>query len=176
MHNFSDMISTSFYSFKHEIEYKEQQISQEMQTSGATINIHCLRSFNYSRLFYIIGIFSALEARLQRLFSIDSDQYSFDNNSTTNNKLKTYLNSLGKEGLWLEFDLYYLAINVLKHGQGRSYDQLIREDELPFEIKRPNAFFCEGDVSEIDVFIKVDNNFMENCHRIIQEICALLKI
>jgi hypothetical protein len=62
-----------------------------------------------------------------------------------------------------------LAINVLKHGRGRSYDALVaKSDRLPFRIKRPGeAFFFEGDVSEIATLIEVDDAFVLTESRII---------
>ena len=69
-----------------------------------------------------------------------------------------------------------LAINVLKHGRGRSYDELVKNVELPFRIKQPNEdFFCEGDVSEVSTLIEVDDAFVRNCSQVIYEVSAIIK-
>lgn len=72
------------------------------------------------------------------------------------------------------FDEFICAINVLKHGQGKSYDALLSKSELlPFRIKlREENFFDEGDVSEIDTLIEVDDNFVLNCASLIYKVSS----
>lgn len=66
--------------------------------------------------------------------------------------------------LYDRFDEFIRAINVLKHGEGRSYDALMSKSELlPFGIKlREENFFDEGDFSEIVALIEVNDNFVLN--------------
>ena len=64
------------------------------------------------------------------------------------------------------------GINVLKHGRGRSYDALVvKADRLPFRVKRPGeAFFFEGDVSEVATLIEVDDAFVLGCADVIRRV------
>lgn len=70
------------------------------------------------------------------------------------------------------------AINVLKHGEGRSYDRLLkRRDVLPFKIRgRNEAFFQEGDVSEVATLIRVDDNFVMSVATVVREVFAALEM
>jgi len=54
----------------------------------------------------------------------------------------------GAQDLKERFVNLRLAINVLKHGEGRSYTDLLEKAAaLPFRIKQPTEnFFNEGDV------------------------------
>ena len=62
------------------------------------------------------------------------------------------------------FELFKSAINVLKHGRGPSYDELLRQKELiPFKVKRSELFFNEGDIAEILMLIDVDDQFIVDC-------------
>jgi hypothetical protein len=74
------------------------------------------------------------------------------------------------------FSQFLSAINVLKHGRGRSYDLLVAECEgLPFRIKRPEEdFFCEGDVSEMSTLIEVDDQFVLGCAQIIRDVSRVI--
>ncbi|WP_242153295.1 hypothetical protein [Sphingomonas sp. BAUL-RG-20F-R05-02] len=67
---------------------------------------------------------------------------------------------------------YRLAVNVLKHGAGRSYNTLLsRRTELPFAIKGAGeAFFDEGDVSEVGGLVDTRGEFVSHCIDLINEI------
>jgi hypothetical protein len=75
------------------------------------------------------------------------------------------------------FDDYRLAVNVLKHGRGRSYDQLLaRSGEVEFEVKPPKeSVVSEGDVSEVGVLIDVDDGFVRRCAAVIEEVSAVIR-
>ncbi len=66
---------------------------------------------------------------------------------------------------------------MLKHGRGRSYDALVsKASALPFKIKLPTeAFFFEGDVSEISTLIEVDNEFVINCAQVISDVSEVIR-
>lgn len=71
-----------------------------------------------------------------------------------------------------------MAINVLKHGKGRSYESLLKRiDSLKFKIKKNDeVFFDEGDISEVNILIKVDDEFVLYCSDVIHELYnAVLK-
>jgi hypothetical protein len=66
---------------------------------------------------------------------------------------------------------YKLAINVLKHGEGWSHKELLgRASTLEFKVREVHdAFFEEGDVSEVDILIDVDDAFVRRCAALIDE-------
>lgn len=109
-----------------------------------------------------IGMFSLFESILQEGLS---SRNGFE-------EAKKVIVKNGKVELQNRFDNFICAINVLKHGRGRSYDTLVSISELlPFKIKLPGEnFFNEGDVSEVSTLIKVDDEFVLNCAELIEQI------
>ncbi|WP_157178309.1 hypothetical protein [Terriglobus roseus] len=71
--------------------------------------------------------------------------------------------------LVLRFDQFFAGINVLKHGKGSSYERLLaQKDKLPFLLKAPDQrFFHEGDVSEPDTLVEVDDAFVAACAELV---------
>ncbi len=90
---------------------------------------------------------------------------------------KKVLKEKGNVELYNRFDEYICAINVLKHGKGKSYDALVlKSKSLPFRIKLPDKrFFVEGDVSEISTLIEVNDKFVLECAEIIEQVSGELK-
>ena len=81
----------------------------------------------------------------------------------------------GEEVLNERFSNLQLAINVLKHGQGRSYTVLLaKETPLPFNIKRPGDHFFERDVAEVSTLIEVDDSFVLSCAQTIRDVAAVI--
>jgi hypothetical protein len=75
------------------------------------------------------------------------------------------------------FNTFRLAINVLKHGSGESYDRLRKRNDLPFRIKLPGEnFFDEGDISEIPGLVLVDMQFVHACAIAIEDAFTCLEI
>lgn len=66
---------------------------------------------------------------------------------------------------------------MLKHGRGRSYDALVaKAGALRFRVKLPGeAFFCEGDVSEVSTLIEVDDTFVLSCAEVIREVSVAIR-
>ena len=56
-------------------------------------------------------------------------------------QLRNSLIATGQVELADRVRIYYLAVDVLKHGPGGSYEKLLQTDELPFPIKQPGSFF-----------------------------------
>lgn len=98
--------------------------------------------------------FSIFEARLQEIFK--DAKYAFD-------QAEKVLKEKDEFALYEKFHDLRQAINVLKHGDGKSYNILLqKEQQLPFRIKkRDESFFCEGDISEVTSLIKVDDEFVK---------------
>ncbi len=114
-----------------------------------------------------VGMFSLFEALLQDGLSC-SDGFRDAIN---------ILDSEGETDLKNRFSDQQLAINVLKHGRGRSYDALVAKGgALPFRVKLPEeAFFFEGDVSEISALIEVDDTFVLSCAEVIRDVSEAIR-
>jgi hypothetical protein len=82
----------------------------------------------------------------------------------------------GKAVLKEQFSDLQLAVNVLKHGKGRSYEALVlKAASLPFRVKLPDeAFFNEGDVAEISTLVEVDDAFVLLCAEVIYEVSVTI--
>jgi hypothetical protein len=65
----------------------------------------------------------------------------------------------------------------LKHGRGRSYEALLAKSaNLPFRVKLPTqAFFDEGDVSEIFTLIEVDDSLIMGCAKVVEDVAAVVR-
>lgn len=113
-----------------------------------------------------VGIFSIFQAWLQ-------DKLNCKDGFKT---AKEILENKDKE-LYNRFNKFHLAINVLKHGRGSSYDKLvIMANELSFTLKIPGqSFFDEGDVSEVSPYlIQVDDQFVLNCADIVRQVSKVI--
>ena len=114
-----------------------------------------------------VGMFSMFEAILQDGLGCE-DGFR---------EAKVILERENEMSLKERFSDLQLAINVLKHGRGYSYEQLVKKSaELPFKIKQPDEmFFYEGDVSEVVTLILVDDAFVMNCVQVIQDVSTAIK-
>lgn len=115
-----------------------------------------------------VGMFSIFEATLQDGLGC---QKGFQ-------EAEKILERESENSLQERFINLQLAINVLKHGRGRSYDKLILKGAgLPFRIKQPGEyFFSEGDVSEVSTLIEVDDTFVRSCAHVIYEVSVVIKM
>ncbi|MCF4165855.1 hypothetical protein L2U69_09395 [Zavarzinia compransoris] len=121
-------------------------VEQMDREGGQTVFVNRLRTVTVEIEVAAVGIFSLFESRMQQHIP----QGSFFG------QLKQRLNAAGRNNLAERLHSYYLAVNVLKHGQGDSYNQLLNIPNLPFEVKRPgDSFFDEGDISEPEGLVNV---------------------
>lgn len=162
MHKFEDLIYRSTAFTLSALEETNLKIIEALQTSGSTILVKNLQMIQLQKAIFAIGMFSMFDAILQ-------DQLSCKNGFEGAKKI---LKEKQNFELHDSFDEFICAINVLKHGQGRSYEALLSKSELlPFRIKlRGENFFEEGDVSEIHTLIEVDDNFVLNCADLIDKV------
>ena len=146
----------------------ENRISNALQTSAATSLIMGLRVCRFQRAVVAIGMFSLFESLLQ-------DRMCWD---APFRELPYHLKTLSKTELAQVFEDYKDAINVLKHGKGPSYERLLeRTTQLEFRVKLLGThFFEEGDVSEVQTLIDVNEHFVMRCAEIIEEIALLLRL
>jgi len=114
-----------------------------------------------------VGMFSMFDAILQgRLQCADGIQGA-----------AALLEAKGEAVLKERFSDLQLAVNVLKHGKGRSYDALVQKaGSLPFRIKLPGeAFFNEGDVFEFSTLVEVDDAFVLLCAEVIHAVSVSIQ-
>lgn len=162
MHQLSELVyrSTAFsLSALYEVESK---VIEQLQTSGSTSLVKTLQMIQLQKAIIAIGMFSLFDSILQ-------DALSCKNGFA---EAKIILAQSGNDKLNDRLEDFICAINVLKHGKGRSYDALIaKSSSLPFRIKLPGEdFYNEGDVSEVSTLIEVNNEFVSNCVKLIEEV------
>lgn len=167
MHEFDELVYRSMPFTLNTLEEAHSKVREELITSGATRLVKNLQMFQLQRALLATGMFSLLDSILQ-------DGLSCRNGFEEAKKI--LLNNKEIE-LHNQFNDFICAINVLKHGRGKSYDFLVAKSEsLPFKIKQPGEnFFFEGDVSEISTLIEVDNGFVLKCAELIEHVSKVIR-
>ena len=167
MHPFNELIHRSTAFSLSALEAASQRVSESLEASGATPLVKALQMIQLQKAISAVGMFSIFDAVLQRELHC-KDGFP---------EAMKVLAALGESALKDRFYDLQLAINVLKHGKGRSYDELVQKAaSLPFRIKLPGeAFFEEGDVGEISSLIKVDNPFVLLCAEVIEAVSFAIK-
>ena len=166
MHSFADLVDRSTNFALVTLKQAEDEVIEALQTSGATRHVKNLQMIQLHRAVIAVGIFSLFE-------SIVQDKLECGNGFVA---VRECLEREGEVDLGKRFSLFVYAINVLKHGRGRSYEALIAMGaDLPFRIKRPGEdFFFEGDVSEVATLIEVDNRFVRECTDLIARVAGVV--
>jgi hypothetical protein len=167
MHEFTELVdrSTSFTLTK--LGELQDQLSAELEVSGSTIAVQNLQMIELQKAIMAVGMFSIFEAMIQDALG---GSHSFS-------ALRRLLEQERETDLLTSFNWYALAVNTLKHGKGRSYDELLTDvDRLPFRVKRQDeAFFFEGDVSEINTLVQVDEAFVLGCAEVIRDASIVVR-
>ncbi len=167
MHSYDKLsqycVSMAVYSW----EKNTNNITEELQTSSRSTLINSLQAIQLSRTIMAVGLFSVFEVMLQR-------QLSCKDGFLETSKL---LVSMGEIDVNKEFLTFQLAINVLKHGEGRSYTALLTQlESFPFKVKSPSEhFFFEGDLGEVKTLIEVTDNFVQACADVIHKVMSKLR-
>lgn len=166
MHSFTELVDRCANFTLETLKKANGRTIKELQTSGATSLVKTLQMVQLQKSIFAVGMFSIFEANLQEGLSCRN---GFD-------KAKKILESEGALDLKELFDDLILAINVLKHGRGRSYDALVvKTDALPFRVKLPDeSFFFEGDVSEASTLVEVDDAFVQLCGKAIRDVSEVI--
>ena len=162
MHQFSDLIFRSTSFTLGVLEELKSKIIEQLRTSASTVLVKNLQMIQLQKAITAIGMFSLFESIIQD--GLDC-RNGFD-------EAKNILNQSGNNDLKNRFEDFICAINVLKHGKGRSYDTLVaKSSTLSFKIKMPGEdYFNEGDVYEISTLIEVNDEFVLDCARLIEEV------
>jgi hypothetical protein len=167
MHSFSELADHCTSFTLSALREANDRTIDELQTSGATNLVKVLQMIHLQKAAFAVGVFSIFEADLQTSLG----------NKNGFKKAKQILDSKGETELRERFEDLYFAINALKHGRGASYDALVaKAGQLPFRVKMPTeSFFFEGDVSEVDILIEVNDAFVQLCGDMISEVSRAIR-
>jgi len=167
MHEFTELIYRCTSFSLDSLNRANDEIIKEMESSSETILVKNLQMINLHRAILAVGMFSIFEAHLQ-------DNLNCENGFS---EAKKILNQAGEKDIQECFNYLILAVNVLKHGRGRSYDELLkRSNQLPFRVKLQDEYvFDEGDVSEISTLVEVNDAFVELCSKSIEEVSNVVR-
>ncbi|WP_051124880.1 hypothetical protein [Sphingomonas sp. PAMC 26605] len=148
------------------VEEVYDQYVVNLQTGASTVDVNGLRTCSMAITIIAAGVIGTFEGMLQQHF-MWGDAYT---------ELDKVLRHKGRDDLADRFLDYRLGVNVLKHGVGRSYDTLLtRRAALPFVMKgKGEAFFNEGDVSEVGGLVDTRGPFIQHCVEIINEIRCVI--
>ena len=120
MHRFSELVYISTEFSLNKLEELESNIIDQFQTSCSTILVKNLQMIQLQKAIIAIGMFSLFESILQDGLSCKK---GFE-------EAKKIIFKLGNIDLHNRFEYFISAINILKHGKGRSYDALITISDL----------------------------------------------
>ncbi len=115
MHEFTELVDRSTSFTLTQLRELQKRLFAELEVSGSTIAVKNLQTIELQKTIMAVGMFSIFEAMIQNTFG---GKYSFD-------KLRKKLKREHEEALLMRFRSYDLAVNVLKHGRGRSYETLL---------------------------------------------------
>ncbi|MEW2921272.1 hypothetical protein AB1A65_07370 [Muricauda sp. ANG21] len=162
MHSYADLVHRGTFFTLSALKEVNSEVLKILEDRAPTSAVKSLQMIQLQKAILAVGMFSLFDSILQDRLSC---KHGF-------RKAKEVLSQCGEDGLCDRFEIFISAINVLKHGNGRSYDFLVsNHKELPFRLKLPNeSFFDEGDVSEISTLIEVDDQFVINCADVIEEV------
>ena len=148
-------------------DYAEAQNLGALGKSGATSLVTAARMMTMRATIVATGTISVFEALLQQSLGWDNPFSALDK----------HLRTHGLDDLAERFLDYRAAINVLKHGAGKSHERLIaRKAQLDFPVRElDQPFHDEGDVSEISTLVRADVEFVKKCARLIDEVTAALR-
>lgn len=166
MHRFDELIfATETLTLKF-LDDKEAEIVEDLQTSSSSSLVRGLQAIQLQREVLAVGAFSIFEANAQKQLG---GSYGLRH-------LAEELKARSEYDLHGELELWSLAINALKHGRGASYDRLLsRKSELPFRVKgTPDERFYEGDVSEVETLVEVDDDFVRGILQLISRASRFL--
>jgi hypothetical protein len=167
MHSFTELIDRCTTFTLETLREANERTIEALQTSSATSLVKTLQMIQLQKAILAVGMFSIFEASLQEGLSC----------SNGFGEAKKILDNEGELDMKERFDDLFLAVNVLKHGRGYSYDALVaKADVLPFRIKLPDeSFFSEGDVSEVSTLIEVDDAFVQLCGNVISDVSEVVR-
>jgi hypothetical protein len=167
MHDFGELVDGCTHFTLNALEAAQQRAVDGLNERAATAYVKALQAVTLQKAIMAVGMISLFEAMLQdRLNCTDGFK-----------EAGRILSELRADSLGERFTNLQQAINVLKHGHGRSYEALLaKATTLPFLVRaKGEPFFFEGDVSEISTLVMVDDNFVKMCSDVIREVSVTLR-
>lgn len=166
MHPYSELATRCAALTDGLMEENRAHVLAGLQVSGATRLVKALQAIELQGAIFAVGMVAMFDAALQ-------DALECKDGFQEGLKI---IEQAGDTDLVDRFRNVQLAINVLKHGRGRSHKELLaRREQLPFRVRAEDEFFDEGDVSELANLIKVDGSFIHYCSETIDLVAALVK-
>ena len=167
MHTFSELVQLSTVFSLNALESAQNSALEGLQTSASTSLVKALQMVQLQRSITAVGMFSMFDAILQNQLQC-ADGFK---------EVARLLETRGQVALKERLSDLQLAVNVLKHGTGRSYETLVQKaTSLPFRVKLPSeAFFNEGDVAEVSTLVEVDDAFVLLCADVIRDVSLAIK-
>lgn len=162
MHNFDELISRGTIFTLNALSKANNLLIDSLQENASTSSVIGLQMIQLQKAILAVGMFSIFDSELQNRLSCE-DGFK---------EAKRILKQKGNVSLENRFNDFILAINVLKHGYGRSYNSLAKKfNNLPFEMYlQDSTFRVEGDVSEADTLIRVDDAFVLECAELVTQV------
>lgn len=166
MHPFSELATRCAALTNGLLEENRAYVIAELQESGATVLVKALQAVELQGAIVSVGMVAMFDAALQDALECkDGFQEALK-----------IIEQAGELELFARFRDVQLAVNVLKHGAGRSHDELmVRRDQVPFRVRGNDEFFNEGDVSALATLVQVDSEFLHYCSETIDLVAALIK-
>jgi hypothetical protein len=168
MHSFSEIIGRCTAFTLGALDEVNERTINALQTSGATTLVKTLQMIRLQKTLLAVGIFSLFEATLQ-------DTLNCKNGFAEAKKILNQGRNVAILELFTDIEL---AINVLKHGRGKSYDALIAKGGgtlRPYVKQLNEQIFDESDVSEIATLIDVDDKFIYLCGEVIEQVSKIIR-
>jgi len=162
MNDFSELVQHATTFTLDALGSAQQRAINELQSGAATPLIKLLQMAQLQKAISAVGMFSMFDAILQEDLNCN-DGFR---------KAEELLKAGGEIALKERFCDLRLAVNIIKHGRGRSYDDLVKKvGSLPFRMKLlDETFFCEGDVAEVSTLVEVDDAFVQLCAEVIHDV------
>lgn len=166
MHAFDELVRQGTEFSLAALNDAHENVTKALETSAETRLVKALQMLQLQKAILAVGMFSIFEATLQ-------DELACEDGFR---EAGARLDANGQVNLRERFGDMQLAINVLKHGRGRSYDTLVgKASALPFKVKVPDeAVFNEGDVAQVSTLVEVDDAFVRGCAALVCEVAAAI--
>ncbi|WP_153065905.1 hypothetical protein [Xanthomonas campestris] len=166
MHPFSELATRCAALTQSLLDEKRARLLVELQDHGSTALVKSSQALELQGAVMVVGMAAMFDAALQ-------DALDCENGFQQALKI---IEEACEPHLSARFRDVQLAVNVLKHGKGRSYEELLaRRDQLPFRIRLEDEFFSEGDVSQLTTLVQTDADFLKYCSETIDLVAVVIK-
>jgi hypothetical protein len=164
VHQYFDLVYRTAVFTLHALREADKRDLQD--GAGTTTMVKNLQATRLQKAITAVGMFSMFESILQDTLKC-KDGFA---------EARRCLLAQNETTLAERFSHFFAAINVLKHGQGSSYQTLLQASQLPFRIERPGApLFVEGDATAITALVDVDDQFVLDCAQLIREVSEVVR-